>query len=94
MEASAVFHERALSATPYVHWRNRGYTMTGKKWEELSHVEKIEDLRKQVKRLFAVANNITATQDNAASQISGIKLTLNEIAKAVEQLEKDVRKNR
>ena len=68
--------------------------MTVKKWEELSHVEKIEDLCKQVKRLFAVANNITATQDNAASQISRIKLTLNEIAKAVEQLEKDVRKHR
>ena len=55
---------------------------------------KIEDLCQQVKHLFAVANNITATQDNAASQISRIKLTLNEIAKAVEQLEKDVRKNR
>ena len=68
--------------------------MTGKKWEELSHVEKIEDLCKQVKHLFAVASNITATQVNAASQISRIKLTLNEIAKAVEQLEKDVRKNR
>ena len=68
--------------------------MTGKKWEELSHVEKIEDLCKQVKHLFAVANNITATQDNAASQISRIKLTLNEVAKAIDQLERDVRKNR
>ena len=68
--------------------------MMGKKWEELSHVEKIEDLRKEVKRLFVVANNIMATQDNAASQISRIKLTLNEVAKAIDQLERDVRKNR
>ena len=57
--------------------------MAGKTWEQMTQAEKIEDLRRDVKRLFTAANTIETKLSDLQSGTSG---DLKKLAERVDQL--------
>lgn len=59
-----------------------------KNWKELTQAEKIEDLRQDVERIFGLLTDMVNGQRSLAAKHRGTVTKLNEVAKAVEALEK------
>lgn len=57
-----------------------------KKWEEMTQAEKVEDLRKDVKRIFQVLNELHSEQSALSHRVTGAASLASELAKKVERL--------
>jgi hypothetical protein len=57
-----------------------------KTWVELTESEKIEDLRKDVEKIFGVLNALIADVRNNHARINGLDTKLSEVSGAVSRL--------
>lgn len=62
-------------------------------WEELSVAEKVEDLRRDVKRIFDLLNGLSTRIDNLAMSGGATKTKVDEVGRAVQALEKRLPKD-
>jgi hypothetical protein len=60
----------------------------GKKWEELTPDEKVEDLRRDVVRLFTAVNGALDELRRVSGETSQAQNLASEVAKAVQALER------
>ncbi|MGA3303871.1 MAG: hypothetical protein ABSC72_11365 [Methylovirgula sp.] len=58
-----------------------------KTWEQMAPEEKLEDLRKDIKTLFAHFNKMQESQEALAYRLNGAVSLLHEVAEAVKKLE-------
>jgi hypothetical protein len=64
---------------------NSGSANMAKTWEQMNAAEKIEDLRRDVKRLFSAFNGLTNALTGAFSRNDAV---MREVTQAIEDLKK------